>query len=82
MEAIEDDRVEDLPPAAKLTYLALRDHGPCLSRDLAETTALSQRTVRDALERLEDAGVVAHDHYLPDARARRYYLVDDEGGGG
>ena len=78
VQAIEDDRVQELPPAAKLTYLALRDRGPSLSRDLAETTTLSMRTVRDALERLEDADIATHEPSVRDARARRYKLVNNE----
>jgi DNA-binding MarR family transcriptional regulator len=73
----ESDRwadVRDLPPSAKLVAKVL-DYNEMLSQSqLAEETLLPPRTVRYALTRLEDAGVVESRFSFSDARKRLYSL--------
>jgi DNA-binding MarR family transcriptional regulator len=72
----EDDSVlEDLPPSAKLVFKVLEYDGPLTQKRIVEETMLSARTVRYALERLEDRGVVDEDIYFADARQSLYQLT-------
>jgi len=67
----------ELSPSAKLVYKSL-DYvdEPLTQHALAEETLLPERTVRYALTRLEDAGVVDHRWDIEDARRREYYITD------
>ncbi|WP_435069375.1 MarR family transcriptional regulator [Haloplanus sp. C73] len=73
----ESDRwadVRDLPPSAKLVAKVL-DYNDTLSQSqLAEETLLPPRTVRYALTRLEEVGVVESRFSFSDARKRLYSL--------
>jgi len=74
-----DDIVQDLPPSAKLVLKVLEYNGGLTQKQIVENSRLSQRTVRDALDRLQDADVVEKDIYIPDARQNLYRLnVGDE----
>ena len=67
--------IRDLPPSAKLVAKVL-DYEETLSQsELAEETLLPPRTVRYALSRLEDEGVVESRFSFTDARKRLYTLV-------
>lgn len=70
-----DDAIADLPPSAKLVVKVLEYNGGLTQKRIVEKSRLSQRTVRDALARLEDAGVVEKEIYLPDARQNLYRLA-------
>lgn len=72
-----DDRwepVRDLPPSAKLVAKVLEYNGTLTQNELAEETMLPSRTVRYAVSRLEDAGVVESRFSFVDARKRLYTL--------
>lgn len=77
-----DDTIADLPPSAKLVVKVLEYNGGLTQKRIVERSRLSQRTVRDALSRLEDAGIVEKEIYIPDARQNLYRLsvgdADDE----
>ncbi|SHG91568.1 helix-turn-helix transcriptional regulator [Halobaculum gomorrense] len=73
----ESDVFADLPPSAKLVHFVLDRDGDLTQTGLVEETALSARTVRTALGRLEDAGLVTESICLRDARKRVYSLTDD-----
>ncbi|MDH5020865.1 MarR family transcriptional regulator [Halobacterium rubrum] len=74
-----DDIVQDLPPSAKLVLKVLEYNGGLTQKQIVENSRLSQRTVRDALDRLQDADVVEKDIYIPDARQNLYRLkIEDE----
>ena len=74
----ESDREElaDLPPSAKLVYKVLEYDGPLTQKGIVEESMLSARTVRYALERLDEAGVVEEDVYFADARQNLYEITD------
>jgi DNA-binding MarR family transcriptional regulator len=74
----ETDRwepVRDLPPSAKLVAKVLDYEDTLTQSQIAEETLLPARTVRYALTRLEDAGVVSSRFSFSDARKRLYRLT-------
>jgi DNA-binding MarR family transcriptional regulator len=73
------DSLDDLPPSAKLVYKVLEYDGPLTQKQLVEESMLSARTVRYALERLEDLDVVTEDIYFADARQSLYQVTADAG---
>ena len=74
--ATEDgwDAVRDLPPSAKLVAKTLEYNDTLTQSELAEETLLPPRTVRYALNRLEDVDVVDSRFCFADARKRIYSL--------
>jgi DNA-binding MarR family transcriptional regulator len=74
-----DELVQDLPPSAKLVLKVLEYNGGLTQKQIVENSRLSQRTVRDALDRLQEADVVEKDIYIPDARQNLYRLSMDDG---
>jgi|AntDeeMetagen285_2_1112576.scaffolds.fasta_scaffold01056_6 DNA-binding MarR family transcriptional regulator len=66
-------RLSDAPPSAKLVHWELERNGPATQGQLSDRTLLSQRTVRSALDALEDAGLVEKEIYVPDARKKVYH---------
>ena len=69
------DAVAELPPSAKLVAKVLEYEGTRTQNQLAEETLLPERTVRYALNRLEDVGVVDSRFSFTDARKRIYRLT-------
>jgi len=68
------DPVREMPPSAKLVAKVLDYNETLTQSQLAEETLLPPRTVRYALSRLEDAGVVDSRFSFTDARKRLYTL--------
>ncbi len=68
------DDVRDLPPSAKLVAKVLEYNDTLTQSQLAEETLLPARTVRYALNRLEEQDVVASRFSFSDARKRLYTL--------
>jgi len=66
--------VRDLPPSAKLVAKVLDYNDTLTQSELAEETLLPPRTVRYALSRLEEEGVVDSRFSFADARKRLYTL--------
>ena len=69
------EELEDLPPSAKLVLKVLEYKGALTQKEIIQESMLSARTVRYALERLEDIGVVDEDIYFADARQSLYKLT-------
>ena len=69
--------LRDLPPSAKLVAKTLEYEGELTQSELATETLLPRRTVRHALKRLEDHGIVQSRTSFVDARQRVYTLDDD-----
>ncbi|MFC7226669.1 helix-turn-helix domain-containing protein [Salinirubellus salinus] len=76
-ERVDWGAVSDLPPSAKLVAKALEHEGQLTQTGLADETLLPARTVRYALSRLEDAGVVHSRVAFTDARKRVYTLAGE-----
>ena len=68
------DAVKELPPSAKLVAKALEYNEQLTQSQLAEETLLPPRTVRYALNRLEEVDVVDSRFSFADARKRVYTL--------
>jgi len=69
------EAVEDLPPSAKLVAKVLEYNDTLTQSQLADETMLPPRTVRYALSRLEEVGVVTSRFSFADARKRIYTLT-------
>jgi DNA-binding MarR family transcriptional regulator len=68
-------RLRELPPSAKLVAKVLEDSAPLSQAQLAEHSLLPDRTVRYALTRLEDSGLVESRYSFADARKQVYSLT-------
>jgi predicted transcriptional regulator len=77
MAESDGETLGDLPPSAKLVYKVLEYNGPLTQKGIVEESMLSARTVRYALERLDEVGVVDEDVYFADARQNLYEIVDE-----
>ncbi|MUW14279.1 ArsR family transcriptional regulator [Halorubrum sp. CBA1125] len=69
------ERLDSLPPSAKLVYYVLEQEGRFDQTGLAEETRLSTRTVRFAVEKLTEVGLVEEGLCLRDARRSVYRIV-------
>lgn len=69
------DRLRELPPSAKLVAKVLADAKPLSQGQLAEESLLPDRTVRYALNRLEEAELVDSRYSFEDARKQVYFLI-------
>ncbi|RKD97507.1 MarR family transcriptional regulator [Halopiger aswanensis] len=77
-----DDRgswedVRDLPPSAKLVAKVLEYNETMTQQQIAEETLLPSRTVRYALNRLDEENVIDSRFSFSDARKRLYSLDID-----
>ena len=70
------DRLRELPPSAKLVAKVLEGASPLSQGQLAEESLLPDRTVRYALNRLEDEELVGSRYSFDDARKQVYFLAD------
>ncbi|QCC50434.1 helix-turn-helix domain-containing protein [Halapricum salinum] len=70
------ERLRELPPSAKLVAKVLETEAPLSQGDLAEQSLLPDRTVRYALNRLEEVGLVDSRYSFRDARKQVYFLAD------
>ena len=70
-------KLDDLPPSSKLVYKVLEYDGPMTQKELVSESMLSARTVRYALDRLDERGVVDEEIYFADARQSLYQLSTD-----
>lgn len=70
-----EDRLRELPPSAKLVAKVLETDAPLSQSQLAEESLLPDRTVRYALNRLEDEDLVVSRYSFHDARKQVYSLA-------
>ena len=71
------EELVDLPPSAKLVYKVLEYNGAMTQKGIVEESMLSARTVRYALERLEEIDIVDEDVYFADARQNLYEITSE-----
>jgi DNA-binding Lrp family transcriptional regulator len=76
MAGTDSEGLEDLPPSAKLVFKVLEYDGPLTQKQIVEESMLSARTVRYALERLEEIDAVDEDVYFADARQSLYEIKE------
>jgi predicted transcriptional regulator len=77
MTESDGEDIADLPPSAKLVYKVLEYNGPLTQKGIVQESMLSARTVRYALERLDEIGVIEEDVYFADARQNLYELTEE-----
>jgi DNA-binding MarR family transcriptional regulator len=70
------ERLRDLPPSAKLVAKVLEMDAPLSQSQVAEESLLPDRTVRYALNRLEETGLVDSRYSFHDARKQVYFLTN------
>jgi DNA-binding GntR family transcriptional regulator len=68
------ERLRELPPSAKLVAKVLETDAPLSQGRLAEESLLPDRTVRYALNRLDEEDLVDSRYSFRDARKQVYYL--------
>ncbi|NHN47473.1 MarR family transcriptional regulator [Halostella sp. JP-L12] len=68
------DRLSELPPSAKLVAKVLETDSPLSQGQLADESLLPDRTVRYALNRLEEDDLVSSRYSFQDARKQVYFL--------
>ena len=73
----DEEELGALPPSAKLVFKVLEYNGRQTQKEIVEESMLSARTVRYALERLEQIDAVTEDVYFADAR-QSIYEIDCE----
>jgi DNA-binding transcriptional ArsR family regulator len=69
------ETLRELPPSAKLVAKVLETDAPLSQGELAEASLLPDRTVRYALNRLEDADLADSRYSFRDARKQVYFLA-------
>lgn len=69
------ETLRELPPSAKLVAKVLDDTPPLSQGELAEESLLPDRTVRYALTRLDEVGLIESRYSFRDARKQVYFLV-------
>jgi DNA-binding MarR family transcriptional regulator len=70
------ERLRDLPPSAKLVAKVLEIEDRLSQQQLVEETLLPDRTVRYALNRLEETDLVESRYSFHDARKQVYFLTN------
>jgi len=73
---------EGLPRSARQVYATLATTGPLTHRDLVRETGMPERTVRYAVGRLKDAGVIGARCNLQDCRQCYFFVAQQCAGGG
>jgi DNA-binding MarR family transcriptional regulator len=68
------ERLRELPPSAKLVAKVLETDAPLSQGQLAEESLLPDRTVRYALNRLEESDLIGSRYSFKDARKQVYFL--------
>jgi len=68
------DRLRELPPSAKLVAKVLEDDAALSQGQLAEESLLPDRTVRYALNRLDEEDLIDSRYSYQDARKQVYFL--------
>jgi len=64
------------PPSAKLVFRTLERNGTMTINDIEKQTYLPDRTVRYAIKRLKEGGMVTQRFYIKDARQSLYRLAE------
>ena len=71
------EAIQELPPSAKLVAKVLEYNDTLTQSQIAEESLLPDRTVRYALNRLDEEGIVNSRFSFSDARKRLYTLDFD-----
>lgn len=74
---IDGRRLERLPGSAQRVFGAVRQEGPLTHADLRHRTGLPPRTIRFAVKRLRDEGLVDARSSLRDCRTCYFFVSKD-----
>ena len=79
---VDERRLGSLPESAQRVFGAVRDEGPLTHAGLRDRTGLPPRTIRFAVKRLRDEGLVDARSSLKDCRTCYFFVSRDwvEGG--
>ena len=69
-------KLREYPPSAKLVFRTLERNGTMTINDIEKQTYLPHRTVRYAIKRLKEGGMVTQLFYIKDARQSLYRLAE------
>jgi hypothetical protein len=72
MNETGDQKLEDLPPSAKLVFTVIDHEEPLTQKQIAEKSRLSERTTRYALGRLKGVNAINEEMNFMDARQMLY----------
>lgn len=67
--------LDALPPSARQVYGILESNGPLTHKDLLRLTGMPGRTVRYAVGRLKEAGIIGARCNLMDCRQCYFFVV-------
>lgn len=67
-------QIQDLPPSAKLVFKVLEINSGLTQKEIVDKTRLSERTVREALSRLQERNIIEKKIYIPDGRQNLYEI--------
>ncbi len=67
-------KIERLPPSVKLVYKVLEYRGPLTQKEITAESCLPSRTVRYALTRLKEEGMLEERLYFKDGRQCLYSI--------
>jgi len=68
------EKLEKLPPSAKLVFKALEAKGQMTQKEIIRETILPSRTVRYALGRLKEEKILMERFYFIDSRQSLYEI--------
>jgi len=68
------EKLEKLPPSAKLVFKTLEANGQMTQKDIIRETILPSRTVRYALSRLKEEKILLERFYFLDSRQSLYEI--------
>jgi hypothetical protein len=71
---INYEKLEKLPPSAKLVFKTLEANGQMTQKDIIRETILPSRTVRYALNRLKEEKILMERFYFIDSRQSLYEI--------
>ena len=74
MNDISYEKLERLPPSAKLVFKILESKGQMTQKEIIHETILPSRTVRYAINRLKEEGILIELFYFLDSRQRLYEI--------
>lgn len=74
MNDINYDKLERLPPSAKLVFKILEAKGQMTQKEIIRETILPSRTVRYAINRLKEEEILMERFYFIDSRQSLYEI--------
>lgn len=72
-----DVAFDDLPPSAQTVYEVLNEEGPATHKELLTEMEMPGRTIRYAVKRLKEAGIIGERCKLMDCR-QCYFFVQNK----